>query len=143
MLLGKYKVHDIGHWRSPSVLRGGWHRGLAARGWQSRRVAGPDACPVRCCHALVDGRPGQSDARSPSWIGLALCLHEALLGLDRQVFGRPCLRAPSVGEHRFWVMDPALSTVTESVGGPSMTCRSISGPVKLWSALTACPRCAV
>jgi hypothetical protein len=43
-----------------------------------------------------------------------------LLGLDRQAFGAGFgLRAPSVGEHRFWVMDPALSTATESLGDPA------------------------
>jgi hypothetical protein len=35
------------------------------------------------------------------------------------VFGSLGLRAPSVGEHRFWVMDPALSTAIESLGDPA------------------------
>jgi hypothetical protein len=48
-----------------------------------------------------------------------LCLHEALLGLDRHVFGRPLSSSAVCGERRFWVMDPALSTATESLGDPA------------------------
>src|SRR5215211_2802207 len=117
MLIGEQERHDIGHQWSPGVLRGGWHRGLAAR---AGRASAPLEPTLARLAAATLGDGGHASRTPGRLLGSVwpCCLHEALLGLDRQVFGRPL-----VFDGRRWggpVLDhgPALSTTTESLGDP-------------------------
>src|SRR5215211_2052948 len=104
MLIGEQERHDIGHQWSPGVLRGGWHRGLAARlagqarRW-SRRLPGSPlprsgmaATPVGRQVAFLD-RSGLAVYTKPSsgWTGKCSA-------------GRWSSTAVG-GEGRFWIMD--------------------------------------
>ena len=97
MVIGEQERHDIGHWWSPSVLRGGWQRGLAARA--GRAGAPPEPTLARLAAATLWWMAGHGSRTPGRLLGSVwpCCLHEALLGLDRQVFGRPL-----VFERRLW-----------------------------------------
>ena len=114
----------------------GDRRAGASRHWSlvvsKRSARWPAAWPAARAGALLepalsgsllplsgDGRPCESDpGRFLDRSGLAVYT-KPLLGLDRQVFGRPWSSSAVCGERRFWVMDPALSKTIESLGDPA------------------------